>query len=259
MNVADWMTQPVLTVGVGTPLSTCAETMRKHGIRHLPVVDADGRCVSLLSDFAFEMRGLFMSGRWVAFDDEDSWLLAGDVGHGAEVVVQPDTPLSATLEALQGSYQDVAIVVDADGKPVGILTEHDVVAHAVELLPADAESAIVSRTDLPVLEDDTPAADARSWMARQRVRHVLMVDKGVLKGVLSYRDVALEDAIQHVDLAHVAKKAVSHTGPLSARQAARMLYENKFGCLPIVDAAGRPVAIVTRREILAAVRSNLEG
>lgn len=252
MRVADWMSEPVHAVGVGTPLSDCAERMRTHGIRHLPVVDGDGRLGALLSDFAFEMRGLFMSGRWIPFDDQDTWLIAEQVGHVPELVAHADDPLVPTLRKFHDAYQDAVIVVDADDRPIGILTEHDVVNHARELLP-DVDAASIARTELPLLPDDTAAPDARSWMARKRLRHVLMVDDGVLRGVLSYRDVALEDAIQHVVLEDIAKRPVARHRSISARDAASLMFEHKIGCLPLVDDRGAPEALVTRREILVAV------
>lgn len=253
MRVKDWMASPVHSVGAGTPLSECAERMRSKNIRHLPVVDDDGKCVSLLTDFEFELRGLFLSGMWVPHSPSDNWLLAGEVGREPEVRADVGTELSVALWNLSRAYQDCLIVTDADGRAVGILTEHDVVDRARTLLPENASSDAVSRKDLPLLDADLSATEARSWMARHRLRHALVVDDGVLKGVLSYRDVALEEAIDDVDLMEVASHPVYRHEPLSAREAAEILYTYKIGCLPIVDAERRPTAVITRREIIDAV------
>lgn len=40
--------KPVVTVAAGTSLRECAETLRKHGVRHLPVLEG-GKAVGILS------------------------------------------------------------------------------------------------------------------------------------------------------------------------------------------------------------------
>ena len=44
-----YMSQPVVSVTVDTPLSEIMHTMETHQIRRLPVVDADGCCVGIIS------------------------------------------------------------------------------------------------------------------------------------------------------------------------------------------------------------------
>lgn len=253
MKVEEWMSEPVHTVGVGSPLADCAATMRSHGIRHLPVVDSEGRLVGLLNDFAFELRGKFLSGLWVPHDDADRWLLAKDAVRIAEVWAHRDDALAVVLGKLHAAYQDCVVVVDDDQRPVGVLTEHDVVRHAIELLPADAPASTIARESLPLVEHDTFAAEARSYMARKRLRHTIVVRRGVLLGVVSYRDVALEEMIEGTAIGDLMRAPVYRSGAVGAREAARVMYDQKIGSLPLVDAHNRPVAVITRREVMEAV------
>lgn len=48
-TVESCMTQPVVTVHVDTPLDQVLSTMEQHQIRRVPVVDADGCCVGIIS------------------------------------------------------------------------------------------------------------------------------------------------------------------------------------------------------------------
>jgi CBS domain-containing protein len=48
-KVADVATRPVATVAAGASLRQCAETLREQGVRHLPILDAAGRPVGMLS------------------------------------------------------------------------------------------------------------------------------------------------------------------------------------------------------------------
>ncbi len=48
-KVRDVMNSPLITVKKNWPLKRCAETMSKHCIHHLPVVDDDGKVVGMIS------------------------------------------------------------------------------------------------------------------------------------------------------------------------------------------------------------------
>ena len=48
-KVSEVATRPVATVAAGASLRQCAETLREQGVRHLPIVDAAGSPVGILS------------------------------------------------------------------------------------------------------------------------------------------------------------------------------------------------------------------
>jgi CBS domain-containing protein len=48
-RVGEVATQPVVTVAAGASLRQCAETLRDKGVRHLPILDAAGKAVGILS------------------------------------------------------------------------------------------------------------------------------------------------------------------------------------------------------------------
>ena len=79
------------------------------------------------------------------------------------------------------------VVVDERDRPVGIFTEHDLVA---AVLDARLEAPIDERmTREPVqLPGHTPAFDAVLAMTDHRIRHVLVTDADALVGVVSERD-----------------------------------------------------------------------
>lgn len=49
LQVANSMSKSVVTCNADDPIGTAARTMTKHGVRRLPVVDADGRVCGVLS------------------------------------------------------------------------------------------------------------------------------------------------------------------------------------------------------------------
>lgn len=106
------------------------------------------------------------------------------------VSVQPETPLRQVLEAMGQQRLGSMIVTDAEGKPVGIFTQSDVL-HRVVLAGVALEEPIskVMSKDPHTLQDTVYAYDAALAMAMHGIRHVLVVDgEGRLKGVISERD-----------------------------------------------------------------------
>ncbi len=61
-RVRDVMTEGPVTVGVGEPMFTAGRLMLEHGVRALPVVDADGRAAGLVSERVLAERYLAETG-----------------------------------------------------------------------------------------------------------------------------------------------------------------------------------------------------
>lgn len=49
VTVGDCMSSPVVTLERSAPLSRASATMRRHGVRRLPIVDDDGKLVGVLT------------------------------------------------------------------------------------------------------------------------------------------------------------------------------------------------------------------
>lgn len=115
-------------------------------------------------------------------------------------------PLDATVAEVLARMRDEKIgsmvVVDATGSPAGIFTERDVVVRvAAARLDVDTPiAAVMTRTPhtLPVTAD---AGDAALMMARYGVRHVIVLERGQFRGVVSERDLF---ALQRLSLRRVS-------------------------------------------------------
>ena len=128
MTVKDVMSQKVVTIG---PSDTCLEAvgrMHRSGVRHLPVVNREGRLCGIITDR--DLRHYLFSPSVfpvVGMTSTDTLLKAAvvsDLMVADVVTVGPDEPLGeaarAMLERKVGS-----LPVVADGRVVGILTETD--------------------------------------------------------------------------------------------------------------------------------------
>jgi acetoin utilization protein AcuB len=133
--VRRWMRTPVTTIGAGTTVREAAALMRTGALHHLPVVDARGRLVGIVTD-----RDL----RQVVFDAAVAARLPAsaarlgdlpvrDVMTWGVVTVTPATDLRAAA-ALMRERRLGALPVVEGGRVVGMLTEHDLVGALVRVL-----------------------------------------------------------------------------------------------------------------------------
>jgi CBS domain-containing protein len=109
-------------------------------------------------------------------------------GTGA-VTVRPDQSIREALALLARHNIGALIVVEGD-RPVGIVSERDVVREAVrdERLFERAVHEIMTRHVLTGTPQDDLDAVART-MTERRIRHLPVVDGGRLAGIVSIGDV----------------------------------------------------------------------
>ncbi len=97
-----------------------------------------------------------------------------------------------------------------------------------------------------------------------RIRHLPVVDaEGRLRGLVSHRDLlraqigagdgpgAAQAQLARVAVSEVMQRDVTSVpGDRPLDEAARLMIEHKYGCLPVVDADGRLVGIVTETDFV---------
>lgn len=104
--------------------------------------------------------------------------------------VAPETPTRGALEKMAEHHIGCIVVADQDSRPVGILTQSDLLPRVVlpgfELSRPISEVMTANPHQLPA---SASAYDAALEMATHGVRHLLVTDnEGKLKGVVSERD-----------------------------------------------------------------------
>jgi acetoin utilization protein AcuB len=109
---------------------------------------------------------------------------------------------------------------------------------------------------------DTRLDKARKMVRERRFRHVPVVDKdGRIRGVVSDRDLfalpQMDDTQETLEPKVVAdimtKKVLTATPETNIREIARVLFEERIGCMPIVDENDQVVGMITRSDILRAL------
>jgi CBS domain-containing protein len=112
------------------------------------------------------------------------------------ITIRPEQSIRQALVLLAENNIGAVVVVDETGRPVGILSERDVVRTAArdERIFGRAVAELMTR-DVVVGVPDDDVKTVGHTMTERRIRHLPVVDQGRLVGIVSIGDVvkALRD------------------------------------------------------------------
>jgi CBS-domain-containing membrane protein len=127
LMVADVMTKPVVTILADETLGVATARMVKSGLKRLPVVDSEEKLVGILSrlDILRQVAN-------APFAVPETRLPEGTVKTVKEMMssnipmVSQDDDLSSIIEKFSKSYSHRLVVVDSEGKAVGLISDSTV-------------------------------------------------------------------------------------------------------------------------------------
>jgi CBS domain-containing membrane protein len=131
---------------------------------------------------------------------------------------------------------------------------------------------IMTREVVSLAEDDT-LADARTCMERGRLRHLPVVRGTKLVGLVTHRDLLAASFSMFADISVQEERRLFRQIPvrelmhdafavpptLKVPDAARIMLDKQYGCLPIVDEDDNLLGIVTEADFLQLVVKMLEA
>lgn len=115
------------------------------------------------------------------------------------------------------------------------------------------------------VEGDMPCLEARLILKEKKIRHLLVVERGKLIGVVTDRDLkqaapsgatALDVYELNYLLLKMKVRDLIKRNPItikptnSVEKAAVLMHDHKIGCLPVVDDAGALVGLITEADLL---------
>src|SRR5512146_2662181 len=133
------------------------------------------------------------------------------------VTCSPDTSVRKALEVMREQHVGSMIATDENGRPLGIMTLHDVLER-IAIPQSDLEQPVINvmSTQLSTMPPQAMAHEAALMMARHGFRHVLVVENERLVGLVSEKDLF---ALQRVGLRQVGS-AIRHAETLEVLQQA---------------------------------------
>ncbi|OIR19454.1 cyclic di-GMP phosphodiesterase Gmr [mine drainage metagenome] len=189
------MSAPVVVVPVAMDCLDAYQVCMREGIRHLVLVDGDGAVAGVVSetDFRLHLNLTVLAGR--------RHLVS--VAQRAVPSLPPHSSLMQALNLMQAQRASCVVVVDEE-KPVGIVTERDV----VRLYSSGPERVAVLLAEVmtaPVLTISGNATinQAAERMLERKVRHLALVDgAGKMVGLVSEHDLTQTMAAGLLDEKH---------------------------------------------------------
>ncbi len=120
-------------------------------------------------------------------------VLVRDVMTKEVKVVRPDT-LVKEVVATMNKFDIGSIVVVQSDRPVGIITERDILKRIVEpcLAPEALRAREVMSTPVVTINDTASIDEAAEIMAKKRIKKLLVVGDGRLVGMLTFTDIVTQ-------------------------------------------------------------------
>lgn len=187
-----------------------------------------------------------------------------DYMHRGLITCRPSATLGQVAVMLTQHHVHGLIVADRDGRPLGVITDFDLMAG--EWLSGDPQSLEVMRnmtagelmsTPVDTIDVDAPAVDAARIMREKLIRRVVVTENGKAIGVISVSDIiasiadtqpAKRDTVG--DVMSDAMLVCRDKTPLVA--AARAMTDAGWRSVLVVDKNGKPLGVVSGLDMLAA-------
>jgi CBS domain-containing protein len=218
------MTTPVVSIRAEESVRRAAEVMVQHRIKRLPVVDDQGKLVGLVSRLDVL--------RSVEFQTGGAEVQAAPPRRGASIaeLLEPDAPavlaeatLEAVMVALETHHQRRVLVVDGRRRPLGIITDGDLLRR-------------VRRAQQP------------GWL--QRLRSLASVERAAAPGQPDTSQTAAELMTTPVITVRV---------DATLQDALRLMLDHQIKRLPVVDEQGRLLGLLGRGSLLAGLLAGTAG
>jgi CBS domain-containing protein len=119
-------------------------------------------------------------------------VLVRDVMSKEVKVVRPDT-LVKEVVATMNKFDIGSIVVVQSSRPVGIITERDILRRIVEpcLAPEALRAREVMTSPVITIRHTASINEAANIMARRRVKRLLVMNNEKLVGILTFTDIVM--------------------------------------------------------------------
>ncbi|TRW92912.1 PAS domain S-box protein [Candidatus Methylobacter oryzae] len=198
------MSAPVITV---PPSITCLDAYQvglRNGIQHLVIVNEAKLLLGVVSetDFRQHINLSVLAGR----------RQVASVMSRSVFTQSPEANLRDTLN-LMHAHHDSCVVIVEDRRPIGIVTERDIVRlYSVNPEQTDIPVSAVMTSPVLTISRANPINEAAKLMLSNKLRHLIVVDDiGQIAGLLNEHDLTHNMAFRLIDDKLIAEGVFLHT------------------------------------------------
>ncbi|MBF0507403.1 MAG: DUF190 domain-containing protein [Deltaproteobacteria bacterium] len=223
----DAMTRPAVCIEETRLLAEAVELMLRRGLKRLPVVDAGGRLVGMVSRIDVFRTIMKESPDWSALSEQS--LMVGNLRFISDIMrrdihtVLPETSVEEVIRIIDTNDIQRVAVVDGQGRFLGLISDQDLLAvfsdhhpgiwdYFVKRIPfaergsqhrefsrqLQAKTAVeVMKPDVITVLEDMPLDEAIKLMTEKGLKRLPVLDAtGLFKGMIS-RDSVLRAGFGH--------------------------------------------------------------
>lgn len=189
MTAGDLMTAPIESIEADTPVDDAAKTMIAKQIHRMMVVEKESPVgIVSISNFVADIAGQEQTRRGTVGDVmSDTFLVCRD----------QTTVLSAARTMTQAGWRSV-VVVDAKGKPLGVVTGNDMLRYAGKAVDENLTVSDVMNRNLLSVDMNASLQEAANLMIQNHKHRVIVIDSSnpdnFPLGVISSFDIVAEMA-----------------------------------------------------------------
>ncbi len=190
-----------------------------------------------------------------------------DLMHRGLITCRQNAGLGQVAVLLTQHHVHALVVVDRDGRPVGLLSDFELMAG--EWLSQDNESLATMRKlcagDLmsyPIISVDTDATlhDAAKLLIEKDVNRLLVTEHGKPVGMISGSDfvasIARAEQLNRRSVADVMSDAIlvcRDKTPISS--AARAMTDAHYRSVLVIDPKGKPIGVVSEKDLIPLIQN----
>lgn len=255
MKVREVMTTDLITVDKDRNLKDVLHVMQQNNVTKLPVVDADGNLLGIVTDGRIADK----LGRAHNKDIQTGTLRASSVMEKDFLLAHPDEPLDTLLKDV-GRPGPTMVPVVQGKRLVGVITKSDL----LPFVESTQRIGDIMRREVQAVEAGERLVHARRLLIDHDIARLPVLAGGHVEGIIAEHEIAnafagFKEADGHVQKAmiremHVGdwmKRDVITAGPdMSCTDAAARMREHHVGALPVVDGDGTIQGIVTRTDLI---------
>jgi signal-transduction protein with cAMP-binding, CBS, and nucleotidyltransferase domain len=118
-------------------------------------------------------------------------MLVKDVMSNPVITIEENAPANRAAQRMDKDDLGCVIVTNKQGKPLGIITERDLVVRvlAKNVKPDSLKASEVMTSPLITIEPDATISDAARQMSRLNIRRLGVLYKGQIAGLISSKDI----------------------------------------------------------------------
>lgn len=190
-------------------------------------------------------------------------ILLKDIAQQENLSVQSSSSLKDLVDLMNVNQKGVVVVLE-DSKPIGILTERDIVEILYNGVKLDEKIHAYTKKNLVTTIGERTVGYALNLTLENNIRRVIVVDdSGNFLGVVTQQDLLkyLEEDFYRltIKVKHIVKKigdlmSVSPNEPLHA--VLKIMVSNKISSVPVTE-KGIPVGIISEKDILKLAGKNI--